>query len=254
MTDFFADLESELRQAHRRDTAQPRRLAMPSVRPLLAAAAVVAAVVAVLAIAPGGPDTERAATPPPPPAPGCKIYEPPIVDGPMPEEIFDRFELFRSGVSAPTVPAGRGLFTQAKRLYKRAVVLRARHDFGPGPILGVAIPADVAPPPGEPNRDDCSPPRGYARPGVCLAADTPDRRAVGACFSIEDVEAADAWLQIDKRGVLGIAPDGPKRVVFDAGQPNGPEALTVADNAFGAYRLYLYPAKGPYDADSRFEP
>jgi hypothetical protein len=134
------------------------------------------------------------------------------------------------------------------------VVLRAGRDFGPGPILAVAIPADVASLPGEPHRDDCSPPVGHARPGVCLAADTPDRGAVGGCFTIEDVEDADAWIEIDKRGVLGIAPDGPKRVVFDTGQPNGPESLTVTDNAFGSFKLYLHPAKTPYEAETRLEP
>ena len=255
MTDFFADLENELRRAHRRDIAQPRRIPLPSLRPLLTAAAAIGAVVAVVAIAVGmGRDNERVATPAPPPAPApaCDIYEPPIVDEPMPEEIRGRFELFRSGQTAQTVPLGHGLFTRAARLYEPAVVLRAADDHGPGPIVGVAIAADVAPPPGEPNRDDCSPPRGQARPGVCLAADAPGRDKVGGCFELEAVEDADAWIEIDTRGVLGIAPDGPTRVIFDTGQPNGPESLTVADNAYGGWRLYLHPARTPYEAETRF--
>ena len=254
MTDFFADLENELRRAHRRDIAHPRRIPMPRLRPLLTAAAAIAAVVAVVAIAAGmNRDSERVATPAPPPAPACDIYEPPIVDESTPDEIRGRFELFRNGQTTQTVPLGHGLFTRAARLYKPAVILRAANDHGPGPIVGVAIAADVAPPPSEPNRDDCSPPRGHARPGVCLAADAPGRGKVGGCFELEAVEDADAWIEIGTRGVLGVAPDGPTRVIFDTGQPNGPDSLTVADNVFGGSRLYLYPARTPYAAETRFE-
>ena len=114
MTDFFADLEQELRRAHRRDSASHARsgvfvrrrlsgLAAAGVRPLVAVAVVAAIVAAVLAVALES-DVEREAAAPPSPttAPGAhggclpsERWKPPIVDEPIPQEIASRFAVFR---------------------------------------------------------------------------------------------------------------------------------------------------------------
>jgi hypothetical protein len=133
MTDFFADLERELRRAHRRDTERSARsrlfdrLRLPGLaaagRPALVALAVVAALVAVVVPVARESDVERPAA-----APGKKVVATDVERG-------VRFSL-----------DGRVLTVQ---------LLRNRHnpiETVSGARISATCGANVAAPPGDPRR------------------------------------------------------------------------------------------------------
>jgi hypothetical protein len=75
------------------------------------------------------------------------------------------------------------------------------------------------------------------------------------CYSIDEIERADAWFGGGGSTVFGLAPDGVERVLFDT--PAGPRSLTVSGNVFAGeipcsgmacYRRY------PDNTDTRFAP
>lgn len=103
MTDFFADLEREIRAAHPR---KPRP-AIP-VRPILVAAVTLAAVFAALSLLPSG---EREVAQQPRFQEGWTAYAPlicaigaEVVEGEVPSDLVDRFLLLRSGTARPEAP------------------------------------------------------------------------------------------------------------------------------------------------------
>ena len=138
MTDFFDDLERELRRAHRRDTARParsrvfdrRRLPrLPATGPrTLVALAVVAALVAVVLAVVRKSDVERQAAPQP--APGEKVVVTDVEAG-------IRFSL-----------DGRVLTVQL--LPNR---LAASYETVSGARISATCGANVAAPPGDPRRE-----------------------------------------------------------------------------------------------------
>ena len=278
MTDFFDDLERELRRAHRRDTARSarsrrfdlRRLSgLPAVsrRTLVALAVIVALVAVVLAVAREA-DVERQATPPPAqPSPahgavprgGCAIsdwWKAPIVDEPIPREITSRFAIFRDPPSSGELPRDLPNFPQAKKRYRSAVTLRRRLDTGTR-LRVVVIAADIIPS-AEPDQDLCAPPPGSTEPGVCVNAVAPNGTMdEGKCFTIDAIDGADAWFGLTRRTVFGLAPDGVDRLTFDTratfGRPARTKSLNISENIF----VGEFPgdsALNPYDTVTRFAP
>ncbi len=156
MTDFFDDLERELRRAHRRDTERHARsrvfdrrrlpgLPAAGLQTLVALAVVVAVVAVVLAVGRES-DVERlAAAPQPSPTPA------PGVLGVPPERLVegaDRRRADPAGDREPVrhlprpppsgeLPRDVRTFRQARKLYRGAVTLRPRLDTGAR--LGVVV-------------------------------------------------------------------------------------------------------------------
>jgi hypothetical protein len=282
MTDFFDDLERELRRAHRRDTASHARsrvfdrrrlpsLPAPGPQTLMALAAVAAAawLVAIVLIVGRNSDVERqSAEPRPSPttAPGEGVCDPgdsweaPIVDEPIPQAIASRFAIFRDPRpggepprEVPTDPQARNEAasrpaTHVKRkLYAGALKLRRRLDTGARINIDVTA-ADVAT--AQPDRDWCAPPPGPIEPGICLGAGSPSRQfANGKCFTIDEIEDAHAWIGLTPQTVIGLAPDGADRVTFDT--PAGTQSLNISGNVFAGE---IRSADNPYDTDTRFAP
>jgi hypothetical protein len=264
MTDFFDDLEQELRRAHRRDTARHARsrvfvrrrlsgLRATGRRTLVALAVVVALVAVVLAVARES-EVERPVAPQPSPTPGAqggclpgkRGWEAPIVDEPIPREIASRFALFRDGRPSGKLPRDRH-FPGAKKLYGGALTLGRRLDTGARFRL-VMIAADITTAQGDLGRFRCSPPPDPTVPGLCVAA-----FGLGDagrwCFSIEEIENADAWFDLTRQTVVGLAPDGVDRVTFDT--PAGTQSLNISSNVFAGE---VRSAHIPSDTNTRFAP
>jgi hypothetical protein len=263
MTDFFDDLERELRRAHRRDTYRyarfrvfdRRRLpGLPAVglRTLVALAGVAGLVAVVLAVGRSA-DVERLAAPQPSPtiAPeegGCDPrdwWQAPIVDEPIPRAIASRFAIFRD--SPPKgEPRGLSAFEQARKQYGGGLTFRPRLDTG-ARLRVVVTAADVTT--AQPNRDWCAPPPGPIQPGICVGASASNREFGRKCFSINEIEAADGWFELTRQVVVGVAPDGVDRVTFDTHA--GAQALNVSRNVFAGE---VRSADNPDDTDTRFAP
>ena len=107
MTDFFADLEREIRAAHPR-----RSRPVVPVAPVLMALVALVAVVSVVWLLPAG-EREVAQQPPPAPSEGWTAYAPldcesgRVVDGTIPDEIVDRFAILRGDAEPATLPDDR---------------------------------------------------------------------------------------------------------------------------------------------------
>ena len=251
MTDFFADLEQELRRAHRRDAGAhglSRLRPQAALKPLLSLA-VVAALVAVVVAVSRDPDTERTAAPPPQTAPApapedCAPKATPLVDDPIPAEIASTLKIFRDPRPAGELPPGVTVFGQATRLYAGAVELHPRKSG----LTAVAIAADIVPFSLDPS---CPPPSGPTQPGVCVYAFASKREDVIAtrCFSADEIESAEAWVELSPGKVIGLAPDGAERVIFDFG--DGTRSIEVSGNAFGGRLDESLPPNAP---QARFEP
>jgi hypothetical protein len=89
----------------------------------------------------------------------------------------------------------------------------------------------------EGDHDFCAPPPEPIEPGICVAAFDPNQRSgplgtkgEAKCFSIDEIENADAWFWVTRRTVFGLAPDGVDRVTFDT--PAGTKSLNVSGNVF----------------------
>ena len=280
MTDFFDDLERELRRAHRRDTERHARsrvfdrrrlpgLPAAGLRTLVALAVVVALVAVVLTVGRES-DVERPAAPPPSPTTGLgaqdgclpsKWWKAPVVDEPIPLEIVSRLAIFRDPPPSGALPRDARSFLQARKLYRGAVTLRAPLETG-ARLRVVMIAADAI----SSTRwrgDYCAPPQPPTEPSICVAAFAPNnehemtvsgnRPVMSAgCFTIDEIEDANAWLGVTRRIVFGLAPDGVDRVTFDTAA--GTQSLNISSNVFaGEIRSYRS-AQHPYDTDARFAP
>ena len=279
MTDFFADLERELRRAHRRDTERSARSRVFDLRRLaglpaaglrtLVALAVVVAVVAVVLTVGRESDVERPAAPPPPSpatAPGAlggcvpsKWWKAPVVDEPIPLEIVSRMAIFRDSPPSGELPREVRFYQQARKLYRGAVTLRA--PLNTGARLRVVLIAADAVSSGHPVTDPCAPPQYPTEPSICAVAFAPNnehemtvfgnRPVMGVgCFTIDEIEDANAWVGVTRRIVIGLAPDGVDRVSFDTAA--GTQSLNISSNVFAgeirSARLH------PYGTDTRFAP
>lgn len=252
MTDFFDELERELRRAHRRDIQRHARSrgfdrrwlpGLPAVArgTLVALAVVVALIVIVLAFARES-DVEQPVAPPPQPSPtaagpgGCAPWKAPIVDEPIPEEIATRFAIFRDPPPRWQAAAPLPEIPQARKLYRGPVTLRPVLDTGAPTgsrpdhrerLLVVVIAAAIST--GRPDPDICAPPPDPIEPGICVASFRPNGKPNGVmCYSIDEIERARAWF--GGRTVFGLAPDGAERVIFDT--TSGPQSLNVSENVF----------------------
>jgi hypothetical protein len=152
MTDFFADLEAEIRAAH------PRRSkpAVP-VRAFVTAVTVVAALAAVATFAPSA-EREVAQQPAPAPTGGWTAYAPaesvcaPVTHtGEVPQVLLDNFTVLRSG-EPPADPPSVGYSDSVKYVYERGIRV-VRPDIGP-PVAVVPV------------RLSCA--KGKTSPGVCV--------------------------------------------------------------------------------------
>jgi hypothetical protein len=262
MTDFFDDLERELRRAHRRDTERPARsrffdlLRLPGLpatglRTLVALGVVVAFVAVVLAVGRES-DVERPAAPPHPTPTtasgegGCDPsdwWEAPIVDEPIPREVASRFAIFRDPRPSREPPRDALSFEQARKQYRGALTFRPRLDTG-ARLRVVVIAADVTT--AQPNRDWCAPPPGPIEPGICVAAFASKREFGRRCFSIDQIEDAEAWFGVTRQTVVGVAPDGVDRVTFDT--PAGTQLLNISGNVFAGE------VRSADNTDARFTP
>ena len=265
MTDFFDELERELRRAHRRDSerhARSRvfdlrrlpRLPAAGLRALVALAVVVAVVAVVLAVVRES-GVERLAAPPQPsptPAPGVLGCDPsdwwqaPIVDEPIPRAIASRFAIFRDthGPVASSSATSR-IDSQVRKLYRGALTLRPRLDTG-ARLRVIVVAADITF--AQPDRDFCAPPPGPIVPGICVAAIASKREHGHKCFSIDEIEDAEAWFEVTRQTVVGLAPDGVDRVTFDT--PAGTKSLNISGNVFAGE----IPSSVTGDTDTRFAP
>ena len=284
MTDFFDELERELRRAHRRDIERHARshrfdrrwlsgLRVAGRGALVALAVLVVLVAVVLAVARTS-DVERPALPPPPPRPtappagfGCapsEFWRAPIVDEPIPQAIASRFAVFRDPRPTGELPRDLPAFVQAKRKYRGAVTLRPRLDTGTR-LRVVMLAADVTT---APNHDFCAPPPDPTEPGLCVAVDAPGgansavlspqqggRYREAMCFTVDDIEDADAWFGLTPKTVFGLAPDGFDRVTFDT--PAGTKTLSISQNVFAGEVRQHSPgrsSRSPDDTHVRFAP
>jgi hypothetical protein len=284
VTDFFDELERELRRAHRRDIerhARSRRFdrrrlpGVPAIgRGALAALAVLVVLVAVVLAVARTWEVERPALSPPPlPRPtappagfGCarsEFWRAPIVDEPIPHEIASRFAAFGDLRAAGELPRDLPAFVQAKKKYRGAVTLRPRLDTGTR-LRVVMIAADVTT---APNHDFCAPPPDPTEPGLCVAVDAPGansavlspqqggRYGEAMCFTVDDIEDADAWFGLTSKTVFGLAPDGVDRVTFDT--PAGTKTLSISENVFAGEVRQHSPgrsSRSPADTHVRFAP
>jgi hypothetical protein len=279
MTDFFDELERELRRAHRRDTERHARsrvfdlrrlsgLPAAGLRAVVALAVVVAVVAVVLAVVRES-GVERLAAPPPQPsltpAPGVlgcvpsDWWEAPIVDEPIPREIASRFATFRDHPRpSGELPRDVRNFRQAKKLYRGALTLRPRLDTGTR--LHVVMIAADAIPSHQGDHDFCAPPPDPIEPSICVAAFAPNGTMGEAkCFSIDEIENAEGWFSMarttadpwgpQRRPVVGLAPDGVDRVTFDTA--TGPKSLNVSGNVFAGE---IRSTDKPFYTDARFAP
>jgi hypothetical protein len=248
MTDFFADLEHELRRAHRRDTTERRPLIRPRVAPgilrAVVAAALVVVVLAAVAALTQESDIERSAGPPPTPTPAgpsnCAPYVAPTVDEPIPKQITRTMAIFRD--PAGELPRNVRSFGQSAKLYEGAVELRLADAPG---LRAFAIAAEIMPFSAMgPDYDMCAPPPGPTELGVCLYATVPEREIRAArCFTVPEIAAGDAWMELTRRMVVGVAPDAVRSVVFGSGRT---DALPITRNAFAGE---VAAASWPRDAD-----
>lgn len=152
MTDFFADLEQELRSAHPRRS----RPVVPARGIGIAAAAALSLVALVLVLGSLTGDGEREAVAPPQPGwtgygPG-KDCEGSVADGTIPDALVDRFALLRGDAEPVDLPegkvaAGAEVVRQSLRAvgegldgrrYVFAVARLAVEDCAPGP-MGVCM-------------------------------------------------------------------------------------------------------------------
>jgi hypothetical protein len=265
MTDFFDDLERELRRAHRRDTerhARARvtdsrwlpRLPAAGLRTLAALAVVLAIVAVVLSVGQKSGVDRPTAAPPPGPTPGAldgclpsELWEPPIVDEPIPREIASRFAILRDHARrSGELPRDARIFSQARKLYRGAVTIRPRLDAGTR-IRVVVIAADTVY--AQRDHDFCAPPQDPILRGLCVAAFAPNgTKYEGKCFPMPEIAGAQAWFAVTPHTVFGLAPDGVKRVTFDT--PAGTQSLNISGNVFAGE---IRSAGNPSDTNSRFE-
>jgi hypothetical protein len=267
MTDFFDDLERELRRAHRRDTEREARSGVfdrwrppafpaPGPRTLVALAAVAWLVAVVLVVGRNSDAERQSAAPQPSPTTalgegGCDPsdwWTAPVVDEPIPRAIASRFAIFRDRRPNGQLPPGDVLiFEQTRKQYGNALTLRPRLDTGARlRVIRIAA-ADVTNP--QPDRDWCAPPPGPIMPGICVAATASKREHGGRCFSIDEIENAEAWFEVTRQTVVGLAPDGVDRVAFDT--PEGTQSLNIGENVFAGE---IRSADNPVDTDTRFTP
>lgn len=195
MTDFFADLEAEIRAAHPR-----RSRPVVPVRTLAVAASVLVAIAAAATFLPGA-EQEVAQQSPPVATDGWTAYAPEAggcgtkaVDGPGPKALLDRFQILRkprdSGAWEGDVPA------IATRYYPDAA--RATGDDR-GDFAAVIVPVEFS------DGTDCE----ALTPGVCLLSMTGDLQACSALTSREEpmLAVATADEPGDRRRVFILAED-----------------------------------------------
>jgi hypothetical protein len=149
MTDFFADLEQELRNAHPR---RPRPVV--PVRALAVATSVLAAIAAVATFLPAG-EREVAQQPPllsfPAELP-VTCGPPPSDDAPVPDVLLQQFAVLRSG-APPAEPLDLEKSGSVLAVYERGVRVVDAGDFGKIAIIPVSLP--------------CA--KGKGSPGMCTA-------------------------------------------------------------------------------------
>jgi hypothetical protein len=213
MTDFFADLEQELRGAHPR-----RSRPVVPVRPVALALAVIAAVVAVASLVPAG---EQEAVRQPPAEEGWTGYAPlecdggRVVDGTIPDEIVDRFAILRGDLEPldlpdAEVPAGVAeVVRQSLRRvdgpllneYVFALARLAVDDCAPGPqvVCLISIQSEIA---------VCRPAEAGKALLVHLTEPLDDRRRVVALLADDAVRRAE--VRTGERGqVVQLGADAP---------------------------------------------
>jgi hypothetical protein len=242
MTDFFADLEREIRAAHPR-----RSRPVVPVKPIAAAAAVAVTVVAfVMALGALSPvfESEVATQPTPDPQPtpvSILDCEGRVVDGRIPDEVVDRFAILR-GDSAPVELRGEQFPDLAAEVYRQSL-RKVEGPAGRSFVFAIVRLADA----------DCNP----SDLGVCLVSARsdfctvleeepllgyvvdriPDGRGVVAIVGDDDIPRVA--VSSDRKGVLGefeleastgfqLIPDGDMDVdVTPATRVGGEEAIPL---------------------------